>query len=318
MDKPEFEILLDKYIRKKCSDQEIKLMEDFFESYKDADHLQEFDKETLDRFKVQMQQQIKSKVLSSEKKVKKTFQLRSVHIFTFVILVAGLISYQKWASYDEFQWETRSVSNGQKATVMLGDGTLVFLNSGSTIQFPKKFDQDERVINLTGEAYFEVARDVERPFKIATGELTTTVLGTSFNIRAYETEEVAVTVLTGKVKVGSRENEVVLTPGQQALYGDPTQDIVKHAVDTEQFLAWKDNTIRLDNVTLEKAIATLERWYNVEIRFKNPQLRFCRISGKFKNESLVTILKSIRFVKDIDYKFEDNNQIILYGQTCEI
>ncbi|QDH80262.1 DUF4974 domain-containing protein [Echinicola soli] len=215
---------------------------------------------------------------------------------------------------------TQVTENGQKTTLTLGDGTVVRLNSGSRLTYPSQFSDSVRRVTLEGEAFFEVMKDSARPFRISTGDLTTTVLGTSFNISTFDPDLTRVTVKSGKVMVadasGKDRESLYLLPGEQAVYHTVTSQLFKREVDLETYMGWKDGIITLDQVSLGEAVETLERWYGVAISFENPAIAHCRISGKYNNDKLVNILENLVFVLDMDYQFIDRRQIMITGQPC--
>ncbi|WP_020529046.1 FecR family protein [Flexithrix dorotheae] len=202
---------------------------------------------------------------------------------------------------------------GQKATIFLGDGTVIKLNSGSTLKYPKVFNNDERVVYLEGEAFFEVAKNPKKPFTVISGKIRTKVLGTSFNVRAYpEDNKVQVAVLSGKVgvKVPSKES-LVLLPNESAIY-NKSESEVKHAkVDMEKELAWKDNIIYFKNADFEEIRNVLERWYGVNFLLKKDVKIEYDFTGKFENRSLESVLEGISF--SLDFQFEiDKDTVVIF------
>jgi ferric-dicitrate binding protein FerR (iron transport regulator) len=218
---------------------------------------------------------------------------------------------------------TSATSNGQKSQITLRDGSKVFLNSASSISYPEAFEKDKREIMLSGEAFFEVTPDKKRPFIVHSGDLITKVVGTSFNIQAFEGQDIRVTVATGKVQVQTKEGAgpkkesavVILRPAQQAIYNQQTGMVTK-TVDLNQSLAWKNYTLYFDNNTLEEVAVQLERWYNVSIIFGNENVKYCRINGQYKEIDLTNVLKSIQYMYKVKYTFLDQNKIVLNGNGC--
>ncbi|MDN5201679.1 FecR domain-containing protein [Fulvivirgaceae bacterium BMA10] len=222
---------------------------------------------------------------------------------------------------------TKIAARGQKLTVTLSDGSMVKLNSESSITFPESFaDADTRTIQLVGEAFFEVTRDEAKPFKISTDSLITTVLGTSFNVRAYpEDVSISVTVATGKVLIQprnpkederSQRSHAILTPGQQGLFNKQSASITKSTVDPDKYLAWRHNLIRFDRIPLSEAVEILERWYDVEIELENEIGRTCLIEGSYQNESLANVLESMQFAGRLEYEFVNKRKIKISGNAC--
>ena len=152
---------------------------------------------------------------------------------------------------------------GGQYRVVLPDGTKVWLNAESSLSYPTAFTGNERIVELTGEAYFEVAHDTAHPFILKSGQQQITVLGTSFNVNAYPNEDATITtLLAGSIMLSSQNVTKKLEPSQQAvLKGDKFS--VKH-VETKDFVAWKEGLIVLDRQDIRHTVRQLERWYDVE------------------------------------------------------
>lgn len=211
---------------------------------------------------------------------------------------------------------TKETSFGQKLNITLSDGSVVKLNSGSKITFPKKFTDSIREITLVGEAFFDVVKNEKKPFVITSNKLATTVLGTTFNVEAYPNKtDVKVTLATGKVSIDAEGKKAILIPSEQAIFNREKLNIVTKKVDIQKYLEWKDGVLRFENSTLADAVEKLEKWYNVTIEFENRNLSKCTFTGVFKNERLQTILEHLTFVKqNIKYEFVSERKIILKGR----
>ena len=208
--------------------------------------------------------------------------------------------------------------NGQKSTFRLPDGSLIKLNAGSTLRFPEVFSAKERRVTLTGEAFFDIVPDKSRPFTVVTDDLTTTVLGTSFNIKSFdETNEVAVSVATGKVLVKSGAgSSAVLAPEEEAVYNRETHDLLKREASMASILAWKENILWFENSRLAEVAKRLEKWYNIDVSFDGTQIQGCRITGKFMDENLVNVLNAIKIGTGINYE-KNGKHVILSGNGCK-
>ncbi|WP_161554459.1 FecR family protein [Sinomicrobium soli] len=221
---------------------------------------------------------------------------------------------------------TQSIAPGKKATIVLPDGTQVRLNSNSEITFPERFEGATREVSLRGEAFFEVTKDKTHPFIIKTGALETRVLGTSFNIMAYEGREgVEVSVATGKVSVkrrlpetldGQRQQEVLLYPSEQVVYHPGSEEFVKSSIPADSIALWKDGILSFNRVSLEDAAVILEHWYGKKVILKNPALKHCIIRGKHKNESLANVLHSMQYALGIRYEIRED-EVIIDGKGCQ-
>lgn len=158
---------------------------------------------------------------------------------------------------------------GGQYAVTLADGTRVWLNSASSLSFPSAFSGPERKVELTGEAYFEVAENKRQPFRVRVNEIDVTVLGTHFNIMAYTDEDaVQTTLLEGSVRVRNEKGNSLLKPGQQALIKQAGAIRVREGVDTEQVLAWKNGLFQFEKTRIETIMRQLGRWYGIEVEYK--------------------------------------------------
>ncbi len=188
-----------------------------------------------------------------------------------VALKDGKLTYEPGSAPDgTVLYNTMSTPKGRQFMVVLPDGTKVWLNSASTLRYPVAFSQHERVVDISGEAYFEVARNPEQPFRVNVADKAQVeVLGTHFNINAYENEKFTrATLLEGSVRMKAA-NQVVLTPGQQAQLEQNAGSLnVIANIDLEQVMAWKNGVFSFEGMRLKEVMKQLERWYDVEIAFE--------------------------------------------------
>jgi transmembrane sensor len=187
-----------------------------------------------------------------------------------VKLANGKIAYQT-ASDDIIEkpaYNTLTNPKGSRVVDMtLADGSRVWLNAGSSITYPVAFIEKERTVLITGEAYFEVARDKTKPFKVTKGEMQVEVLGTHFNVNAYDDEKnIKVTLLEGAVRLKTNEENQILQPGEQAQVSG-TISILKN-VDVEAVMAWKDGRFKFSSVDIETIMRQVARWYDIDIEYR--------------------------------------------------
>ncbi len=250
------------------------------------------------------------KVAASAKPAKrrKLYQRWSVAATIVLLIFAG--------SY--YAWNNTSASNAiiveQKAeesneTVKLSDGSIVFLNKGAHIKYPKEFSTNERSLTLTGEAFFEIAKDAKRPFRIKTEHAEVEVLGTSFNINTAE-EETTVAVATGKVKVSSlfEEKSAVLTPNESAQI--TATDLNHFATKDMNFLAWKTGNFVFKEMTVDAVVTDLNRFYEDKIILKN-QTSDCLLTVNFSNNELAGVLEIIQLTCNLKINKKDGNYELL-------
>ncbi len=201
---------------------------------------------------------------------------------------------------------------GSKLRLNLNDGSFIHLNADSKMIIPNKFNRRERHVDLSGEAYFRVSRDEQRPFTIGVRNVTVEVLGTSFNVRAYEDEEeISVTVESGKVLVklekAGDNGSVLLLRGQKLIFNPSTGAIKKFETDPYFDICWTRGILYFNKTRLVEVERILERWYAVEIDVASPQIYKYRLTGEHHNKNLKSVLEALKFALKIDYKIKGNH-----------
>ena len=195
---------------------------------------------------------------------------------------------------------------GGEYALILSDGTRVWLNAEYPVEFVKK----ERIVKLSGEAYFEVAPNPEQPFIVEAGGIQTRVLGTSFNIQAYRNEKsVYTTLLTGSIRVAVADggDAVVLTPGREAIWEKGSGAIQVEAVNAEDAIAWRYGNFIFEEEDIEVVMRMLSRWYEVEFVFDGGRKEKHTFSGRMsKDESLDTVLETIELAGGPEFRREGN------------
>lgn len=202
----------------------------------------------------------------------------------------------------------------EERTFTLPDGSTVVLNENTTLRYPENFEARE--VRLTGEAFFEVVKQEGATFTIFSEGAQTTVLGTSFNVRAYPDEpEVTVSVATGKVEVASvdREGEkVLLMPGTSGQYDKMLEKVREAPVSNA--MAWKENRLQFDNQPLGQVASAIERYFGKKVVLANDQLSECRFMGVFPDPKLPELLDAIAFTMELEI-VEENGQIVIRGDA---
>ena len=183
----------------------------------------------------------------------------------------GDIAYQTDGKTEEVEYNTLTVPRGSRiAHVTLSDGTRVWLNSGSTLRYPVAFNGPDRKVEVTGESYFEVAQDKAHPFVVNKGNNAIKVLGTHFNVNAYDEEgPMKVTLLEGSVKVTSSADNSLLLPGQMAVMNAGQKIDVDKNADIEKVMAWKNGYFNFSSADIRTVMRELARWYGLELVFNN-------------------------------------------------
>jgi len=202
----------------------------------------------------------------------------------------------------------------------LPDGTRVVLQKGSRLDYPKQFTGNAREVFLSGEAYFDVAEDVSRPFIIHTGAIRTTVLGTAFNIRALPNDnEIIVSVTNGKVKVeDDKKLLAVLTSNQQVKYQPAVAAIARDSVNAASLVTnWTKREMAFDGQSFEEVAELLGRRYGVEIQFKKDSLKKCSIKAFFNGtETLENVLNILCTISNTSHSMGGENIVVLDGEGC--
>ncbi|WP_158281196.1 FecR family protein [Dyadobacter jejuensis] len=239
-----------------------------------------------------------------------------------VLMVVGVQGYRSMVG--ETTAPLMVSTNGKQhhpEKVVLPDGSTVWLNAGSTIRYADRFVGEVREVYLTGEAFFEVQRDEDKPFLVYTEGVTTRVLGTSFNIQAYpEAEAIEVTVSSGKVSVVDSTGVLgELSKNQQIAYHKHTGISMRQVVDATAANVWKEGKLVFDDQSLLAVAQRLERRYGVQITFAQASIKACPVTAQFdEQESLEKILYMICLVSNTKYEFQDEKQILISGQGCSI
>lgn len=222
-------------------------------------------------------------------------------------LVYTLQENQNSANADNIN--TIEIPRGGKHHLTLSDGTGVWLNSASSLKFPSVFKGKERKVELTGEAYFEVAHNGRMPFRVVSAGQTVEDIGTHFNINAYPDEPVLkTTLLEGSIKVSVNGQSAVLKPGQQTdLNSNHRLQVIEDA-DLEEAVAWKDNVFRFNNEDLSSIMRKISRWYDVEVEYQDgsvKSLQFGAITTRFANASKV--LKMLERTNEVHFKIVEGS-----------
>lgn len=252
----------------------------------------------------QSPENVKVKQLS----VRKWLKIAAAIALPVLGLMLGYLIYSTYLKKQNRQMVT--VPKGKKVNMTLPDGSNIWLNAGSTIEYPKEFSGKQRKVILSGEAFFQVKPNQNKPFVVQTRQITVTVLGTVFNVSAYpEDAEIKTTLIKGKVEVKSNTNEktnITLTPEQQAVFSKKNKKIAVKHVDSHKFSAWKNGKLVFDSQTIDRIARILERWYNVKI-IVAPELNGkCPLTITLKDETIEQALDLIRLTCPVTIKTAGN------------
>ncbi|CAK7016565.1 MAG: FecR domain-containing protein [Petrimonas sp.] len=232
-------------------------------------------------------------------------------IFLLPVLSAFTVYYFTQRPQRNLQPTVITAQKGEKAEVVLPDGSNVWINSGSTLTYDRHFNGKERSVYLQGEAYFEVTENKKRPFIVHTKHITVQALGTSFNVRSYETDSLASAVLLeGKVKVSASGHETILSVNERATFDKRKQTLLADRVEALNFIEWKNGNIYFSNQTYDEIARALSRIYNVEIQFASEQLRPMRFSGTLGSSGIKNALDILSMTSPMYYEMKDTTIIL--------
>jgi len=221
-------------------------------------------------------------------------------------------TFPKTTGNDHSQ-NTVATPKGGQWEVRLSDGTQIWLNAASSITFPASFaNLENRIVTLTGEAYFEVAKDKSHPFIVISGQQSVEVLGTHFNINSYEDEpNIKTTLLEGSVKVSQlgKKNPHVLVPGQQSVAS--ASGITVKAVDTDEAVAWKEGYFQFDDEPISSVMRKLSRWYDVDVHYADTVSTEGMNGRVSRNKNISQVIKALEATKTVHFKVEGRRVLVM-------
>jgi len=235
------------------------------------------------------------------------------------ILLLVAVAYWIWKPDNEADaFVAISTGAGERKEITLPDGSIVWMNESSRLEYPRDFKK--RQVMLDGEAFFDVRKANGQTFTIRSGEALTTVLGTSFNVRAYPEEGgVEVTVKTGKVELkagDAKENRVLLSPGDAGVFEKSRKQVVKIETRNDNSDAWKTRSMIFDDTPVAEVIQTLERYFEVDIEVSNEAILKCQFRLDLRQDpKLDDILKLMDFTMDLKV-VKQKDKYILNGEGC--
>lgn len=199
---------------------------------------------------------------------------------------------------------TIETPRGGQYKILLSDGTEVWLNAASSLTYPGIFQGNTREVSVTGEVFFQVAKNKEKPFIVKVGTIKNTVTGTSFNISAYPDEQgVKTTLVTGGLHISGYGNEVILRPGQQAAVAE--KKIAVNAVDTDEYTAWLNNEFSFENKNIEAIMKNISRWYDVDVYYQGNRYDNRKFGGTYtRTKGLSALLKHLESLSGIHFVVE--------------
>ena len=247
------------------------------------------------------------------KAITKSRLMRIAATVALLISIAAVLYWyrQEPALPAQIALVSTTVPNGQKDQVCLEDGSSVFLNSGSQLYYPESFRDKKREVKLSGEAFFDISPDRNRVFVIKTTDMIVEVLGTSFNVKAYEPDDyMSVTVVAGEVLVTMDDNNINLLPNERLYVNKSTGEFKKDIVQADKYARWTKGYLSFNRTPLKEVVSTLERWYDVKIKMNSTYPIF--ITGEHDNKSLTAVLESVCFTSGLNYSEKDDHYVLFY------
>lgn len=230
-----------------------------------------------------------------------------------VKLEADRVAYTASEKVDaKNEYHKLNVPRNAEYYLELADGTKVWINSESSLGFYSRFDGKQRIVELTGEAYFEVAKNPDQPFIVRTANADVRVLGTQFNVKAYADEEYTIATLNeGKVRVSNEVNEQDILPDEQIVINNKTGDYTKKQVDANIYSAWVKGKFVFKDERLEDILHSISRWYDIQVFYENQQLQNERFSISLdRYENISKLLEHIEMTESVRFEIKDKALIV--------
>lgn len=205
-------------------------------------------------------------------------------------------------------WNSLTVPIGMDYRIDLPDGSQVWMNSATTLDFPFRFTGNTREIKISGEAYLKIAPDAKRPFIVQAGASTVQVLGTEFNVNTYDLAAVKVSLVEGAVQMKAGNQTLKLSPGQEAQLQNAT--LVSRSFDAEEVLGWRKGIYYFNNASLQQITEVLPRWFGISVVMDRPDVGGALFSGLVnRNKPIGTFLENLKSTTAVDYYFDNEGAL---------
>ncbi|WP_207531794.1 FecR family protein [Desertivirga arenae] len=228
----------------------------------------------------------------------------------------GQLSYEVLADRENLGKGTHTLSTalGESVRIVLADGTHVWLNAGSQLKFPANFKKfPSRIVELSGEAYFEVAKDKEHPFLVRSAEQEIKVLGTHFNVSSYPRERQVATLVEGSIAIGRGGIEKLLHPGQEAVSSE--NGLAVRRADTTLAIAWKNSMIMFERESIVNIMKKISRWYNVEVEYKGEPVLETYTGAIPRDRNIAEVLKMLEKSGGVEFKVDGRRITVQEGSS---
>lgn len=233
--------------------------------------------------------------------------LKIAAVLVVTLLMSSIWFYeQSQTEYAYLQEQTVRIPYGAKTQFSMPDGSIVWLNSGSTLTFSSDFSK-KREVYLKGEAFFDVQKK-KIPFSVNTDYGQVNVLGTAFNVQAFSQSEFAITLVRGSVQVNSNNQQSTLSPGEQARLVN--NQLTKAEVGTELYTSWKDGKLMFKRESFPSLMERLERWFNVRIEYSPNDFNDLWYSGTIENETITEVMEMISMAAPVKFSFDSKTRVI--------
>ncbi|MGV8135382.1 MAG: FecR family protein [Mangrovibacterium sp.] len=248
------------------------------------------------------------------------YRIAAVLVLPLLITSAVLLFsvYHSGTGISRYAEKELITKPGTRMKIQLEDGTRVWLNDGTLIRYPEKFVKNERHVFVDGEAYFEVASDPERPFIVENPMVNTVVTGTSFNLRAYCSDQYfEATLSEGKIRLVKGDRQITMIPGEQVQYNNSDNRFFNRKVDPLIYSSWIEGRLILKDESFPVAMLKLSRWYNADIVIQDQELRDFKLTATLENEKVEQTLEHIAYALPVTYRIEkhrnsENAKMIVY------
>jgi len=328
MDKPYFIGLLHKYLHGTSTKEEEQFIISYYDLFRDEPEVLELlSPEKKEALKKGMQSAIWDTISKDELQDRKVRPMTRRRVMVaaaavlLIVFIGGLFfkSATPAAKKAEPAISPAVVELKENHLVALPDGSTVVLSYGSKLDYPSSFEgMAKREVYLTGQAFFDIRHNAARSFIVHTGKLTTTVLGTAFNIKAYPGDmDITVTVKKGAVRVSDQHKTLgIIRPDQQIIYNKQKANSIQKEVADNNYLDWKQRDLLFDNLTVEEAARLLEERFNVKISISSPSIRTRRFTTTFpRNETLEEALKSICAFNEAVFNYDKEKAAVMISDS---
>jgi ferric-dicitrate binding protein FerR (iron transport regulator) len=318
MNKEHYLNIFEKYTVNKATEQEIRELLSFLR----ADlRLHQWFEHQVENSPSEISEDLKQKMLNkikegiddtkkSEISVKKLYNkwMRIAAAIILPVLIAGG-SYYFCANHTENGGNPLLIAaeRGEKANITLPDGSRVWLNSGSKLTCYNTYNKDRRLLQLDGEAYFEVIPDARKKFIVQCTDMTIEVLGTTFGVKAYNEDSIVSTVLVeGKVKITIPDKSWEIAPNERVVFNRSSSHVFSETVNPSDFTGWRKNRLRFENETLQDVVKTIARIHNINYDFADESIKSLRFTGTVDNTNLESTLDAITLTAPVTYFVKDS------------